>query len=325
MIVAPRVAVALMTMLAATAAGEAQAQGPSATAGRVLEGEHRGPAGARRYELYVPAGAAHGRPLVVMLHGCTQTAADFARGTRMNALADPAGALVLYPEQPASANPQRCWNWYDPAHQGRDAGEPAILAAMTREIVNAHGVDPRRVYVAGVSAGGAMALTLAANFPELYAAAGVHSGVPFGAARDVAGALLAMRQGVGGDAAAVVRAMGDRRRTVPLLVLHGDADAVVSPVNARAITAQWGAATIPDGLASYEFEAVVARDTAGRNVRVSRFGAARPAPVEEWLIAGLGHAWSGGSAEGTFTDPRGPDASTELLRFLLAHPMPEGR
>ena len=339
---ARRLAAALVTSLAAGASGcaaahpsttttattsatsTAAATAPAAAAGRVLDGEHRGPAGARRYELYVPStGAAGGRPLVVMLHGCTQTAADFARGTRMNALAETAGALVLYPEQPATANPQRCWNWYDPAHQGRDAGEPAILAAMTREVAAAHGADPRRIYVAGVSAGGAMALALAANFPTLYAAAGVHSAVPYAAARDVGGAVAAMRAGGAGDPAAVTRAMGAARRTVPLVVFHGTADAVVSPANGRAIATQWSGAA---GLAPLAEEAPFSsRAESARDYSVLHYGEGRPAPVQLWLIEGLGHAWSGGSPDGTYTDPRGPDASRELLDFLLAHRLPEAR
>ena len=329
--VAGSLGAALVTALAvacAPAGGVAAGAAPAAApAGHVVLQEFRGAAGTRRYELYVPAGERRGpRPLVVMLHGCTQTAADFARGTRMNALADSAGALVLYPEQDPAANPQRCWNWYDAGHQGRDAGEPAIIAELTRDVAARYGADAGRTYVAGISAGGAMALTLAATHPDLFEATGVHSGVPFAAARDVAGALVAMRGGAGeADPAAVTRAMGERRRLVPLFVVHGAADAVVSEANGRAIVRQWVRAmeSLRPGT-TFDSRHALTRD-AERTHTLNRFGEGDPAPVEFLLVDGLGHAWSGGSPEGTYTDPKGPDASRALLRFLLAHRMPEAR
>ena len=264
----------------------------AADSGRFVDGSHSGAAGSRAYKLYLPPGSEAGgaaRPLLVVLHGCTQSADDVARGTRFNALAGAAGMLVLYPEQPAAANPQRCWNWYDAAHQGRDAGEPAILAAMTREVMERHGVDARRVWVAGISAGGAMALALVATHPELFAAAAVHSAVPYAAAATVGEALAAMRQGGVGNPAPVLAAMGERRRVVPLMVIHGAADAVVSPKNAEAIAQQWR------GLAE---------------------------PLELKMVEGLGHAWSGGSPEGTYTDPTTPSATEWIVAFLRGHAMP---
>ncbi len=245
---------------------------------------HASEAGARRYRLYVPA-AYDGEkpvPLVVMLHGCTQDPDDLAAGTRMNARAEAEGFLVVYPEQTAAQHPQKCWSWYDPAHQERAKGEPEILAGITRRVMETHRVDPSRVYVAGISAGGAMALVLAAAYPELYAAAAVHSAVPYRAARGVQEALRAMKSG--GEPPALPG------RAVPLLVFHGAEDTVVHPVNAEQLVRQWTAAS-PAG---------------GR-------------PVESRIVPGVGHAWSGGAPEGSYTDPKGPDATAEIVRFLLSH------
>ena len=283
-------------------------------------GEYRGPAGTRQYRLFVPgAHERRGAPfLLVMLHGCTQDAEDLARGTRMNALAGGMGGMVLYPEQSERANGKKCWNWYEPANQERDAGEPAMLVGMIREVARRHGADARRIYVAGISAGGAMALLLAANYPELVAAAGVHSGVPVGAAHDVMSALVAMQRGGTGDAAAVLQRMGPRQRAVPLLVMHGTADAVVHPDNGRHIADQWAAVNGIDGSASHG--AMIAGTAGGRSYTRTRYtDATGSALLDLWLVEGLGHAWSGGSAEGTFTDPEGPDASAELLRFITSH------
>jgi poly(hydroxyalkanoate) depolymerase family esterase len=277
---------------------------------------YTGPEGTRRYRLFVPSGYETWSPppLVVMLHGCTQDPDDFARGTRFNALADSAGALVVYPEQTAQLHPQKCWTWYEPAHQRAGAGEPAIIAAITREVMGSYAVDPRRVYIGGVSAGGIMAVNTAASHPDLYAAVGVHSGTAYGVAANVGEALAVMRTGPANDgsladsARAVLRAA--RRDWLPMIVFHGAADAVVNPQNGRRLASQWAVAGgAKDFLRSEE-------QIGGLNVVKDRFGPA----VELWMIEGLGHAWSGGSPEGTYTDARGPDASREMLRFFLSHP-----
>lgn len=282
-------------------------------AGRVLTGVHTGPHGERAYRLYVPSAHApdRARPLVVMLHGCTQDAADIARGTRLDAPAERDTLLVLYPEQPERANGKRCWNWYDRAHQSADAGEAALLAGMIREVARTHGADPARIYVAGISAGGAMAVILAATDPDLFAAAASHSGVAYGAAGDVMAALTAMAQGTAAAPALAVA----RERVVPLLVLHGDADPVVNARNGDALAAQWRAAA---GLAG---EPVTSDVTEGgrRARRLVSADAAGRTVVEQWRVEGLGHAWSGGSPEGTFTDAAGPDATAVMLRFFAAH------
>ena len=270
-------------------------------------------AGRRSYKLYVPRRQhAGGRPLVVMLHGGTQDPDDFAAGTRMNALAEEHGFLVAYPSQCKSANPSLCWNWFKPEDQKRGAGEPSIIAGITDEIVSAYDIDRQRVFVAGLSAGGAMAGVMAATYPEVYAAVGIHSGLPYQSATDVPSAFAAMR----GDPGLQRRPRKTRRDSdhalrVRTIVFHGDADHIVHPSNAgRIVEAQ---AKGGDSVESVKARSSVSR-TYTRAVTRDRTGTA---VVEHWLIHGSGHAWSGGSADGTYTDPHGPDASREMLRFFL--------
>lgn len=251
------------------------------------------------------------RALVLMLHGCTQDAADFAAGTRMNALARAHGVWVLYPEQTAHANSQKCWNWFKPQHQQRGRGEPALLAALTQSVMARHGIDPSRVYVAGLSAGGAMADILGRCYPDLFAAVGVHSGLPRGAAKDVVSALAAMRSGGGVST-------GDGTVSPPVIVFHGDADSTVSPANAATLVdaaLQDRAMSAGPGTASQGASAQGRRFT-----RKIHHGADGVTAVEHWHLHGAGHAWAGGSAQGSFTDPQGVDASGEMLRFFLEHP-----
>jgi poly(hydroxyalkanoate) depolymerase family esterase len=262
-------------------------------------GVFRNAAGSRRYSLHLPPNrATRGLPLVVMLHGCKQDPEDFAAGTRMNRLADELGFAVVYPAQSGKANVSRCWNWFQPVHQRRD-GEPSLIAGITRAVIKRHGLDARRVYVAGLSAGGAMAAVMGNAYPELYAAMGIHSGLGYAAASDLPSALAAMR-GRGAD---------DPRTAptpaIPMIVFHGDGDTTVHPSNgehAMTGTTERVEKGTSNGRA---FTRTVHWNAEGRTV------------LEHWLVHGAGHAWSGGSASGSFADPSGPDASRAMLRFFI--------
>jgi poly(hydroxyalkanoate) depolymerase family esterase len=270
---------------------------------------YSGAAGQRNYKLYVPSGYRNEPlPLIVMLHGCTQDADDFAAGTQMNALAERHDCIVVYPIQPQGANPSKCWNWFKPADQNRESGEPSLIAGITREVMASHNVDSKRVYIAGLSAGGAMAAIMAQRYPDLYAAAGVHSGLPVASAHDLPSALAAMR---GGKGRAQSRAADAPK--CPLIVFHGDADTTVHPANGRDLVRGFSvnasAASQPSAGAA-----------SARKHTVAHLKSSDGVPAELWTIHGAPHAWSGGSPRGSYTDPSGPDASAEMMRFFLAHP-----
>jgi poly(hydroxyalkanoate) depolymerase family esterase len=249
-----------------------------------------------------------------MLHGCTQNADDFAAGTRMNAHAETQGFIVAYPTQPQGANSSKCWNWFRPADQRRDQGEPSLIADITRDVMANYNVDPRRVFVAGLSAGGVMAAIVAQLYPDLYAAAGIHSGLPVGCAHDLPSALAAMR---GGKAASKARTSdrGDTHQApasqCPLIVFHGDADATVHLRNANELVREFSA----HGPVRESSGHSLARKHTVRHM-TSNAGA----DAELRIIHGAPHAWAGGSLSGSYTDPSGPDASAEMVRFFLDHP-----
>jgi poly(hydroxyalkanoate) depolymerase family esterase len=281
---------------------------PLPTGARFDEQSFVNAAGARSYKLYIPSsycGAPF--PLVVMLHGCNQSPADFAAGTRMNDLAESHNLLVAYPSQSSSANSSRCWNWFNVADQKRDRGEPSIIAGITRQIMRDYAVDPTRVYVAGLSAGGAAAAVLGATYPDLYAAIGVHSGLACGAARDAGSAFAAMRQGASH--------LTGSSRPIPTIVFHGDRDKVVDRINGDQVIAQFKAS------ADKPKTAVRGRSEGGiAYTKSQEIDSDGRVTQEHWVLHEAGHAWSGGSPTGSYTEPRGPDASVEMVRFFLDCP-----
>lgn len=265
-------------------------------------------AGSRTYKVYVPSGyEGQALPVVIMLHGCTQNPDDFALGTGMNALAEEQTFIVAYPGQPQSANMQKCWNWFNGSDQQRGSGEPSLISGIALEVVREFSADPNRVYAAGLSAGGAAAAIMAATYPDVFAAVGVHSGLPCGAATDMPGAFAAMNGG------GTVKARKDGPG-IPTIVFHGDADKTVKPINGEQVFAL----AMPNAALS---QAVNQGESAKgmaftRTVRADDAG--RPM-LEHWALHGAGHAWSGGSRDGSYTDPRGPDASREMVRFFMTH------
>ena len=275
---------------------------------KFIESKFSNAAGSRTYKLFIPSRSRGQQlPLVVMLHGCTQSPDDFAAGTRMNFLAEEQNFFVVYPEQPSAANPAKCWNWFRSGDQRRGGGEPSLIAGITRQIMRDHAIDPKRVYVAGLSAGGAAAAIMGATHADLYASIGIHSGLACGAASDLPSALVAMRQGNG------FGAIGDGP-PIPTIVFHGDRDTTVHPDNGDRILEQCAKATSPT------MKVLRGRIPHGhaytRTILTDENGSAIS---EHWDIHGAGHAWSGGSPAGSYTDPQGPDATREMLRFFLEH------
>jgi poly(hydroxyalkanoate) depolymerase family esterase len=285
-------------------------------------------AGTRSYKLYIPSGY-HGQPLplVVMLHGCTQNPDDFAAGTRMNAIAEEKQCFVVYPAQAQSANGSKCWNWFKAVDQKRDQGEPSIIAGITREIINTYDIDAGQVYIAGLSSGGAMAVIMGTTYPDLYAAVGIHSGLPYASAHDLPSALAAMKGGMQADGKRSMRAqqVQSHLKDIPVIVFHGDRDTTVHPRNAEQVitqvipqkaghgadTAHTGnkSGTVHKGRATdgHAYTRTVYEDNGGQAI------------AEHWLIHGAGHAWAGGSSNGSYTDAQGPDASVEMMRFFSTH------
>jgi poly(hydroxyalkanoate) depolymerase family esterase len=299
---------------------------PAAGPGNFTWHRHDGRAGSRRFKTYVPA-TCRGRvvPLIVMLHGCRQDPDDFATGTRMNRLADEHGFIVAYPQQPARANGSSCWNWFEPRDQRRDGGEPELIAGIVQQIVAQGQVDASRVFVAGLSAGAAMALVLAHTHAEVFASIGVHSGLPYAVAHDVGSAFAAMSGGNTRRTASRASTAPAQRRppgSVPTIIFHGERDGTVNVRNADIIAAE-----ALQGFESRDGKplrpGVPKRGTAGgrdftRTVYVDdSVDGNGQVLLEDWRIGGAGHAWSGGSAAGSFADPQGPDASAAMVDFFL--------
>ncbi len=284
---------------------------------RFLSGTVSNEAGTRPYRLYVPSGY-HGQPvpLIVMLHGCTQSPDDFAAGTGMNRVADEQTCLIVYPGQTVGAHRQKCWKWFSTDDQQRGTGEPLLIAGLTRQIMREYAVDRRRVYVCGLSAGGATAAIMGETYPDLYAAIGVHSGLACGAANSMPSAIAAMARGSGGTSRAR-SANGVERRIVPTIVFHGDNDATVNPRNGEEVVTQ----IAQDAVLRVRVQKgrVPGGHTYTRTIHADEMGASI---IEQWVIHGGGHAWAGGSPNGSYTDQRGPDATREMVRFFSEHPHP---
>ncbi len=293
--------------------------------GQFVSRSYSNAAGARAYKLYIPKTYAKKRmPLIIMLHGCTQNPDDFAAGTRMNELADKHAFLVAYPAQSANANGSNCWNWFNVSDQARDRGEPSLIAGITREVASSYRVDEQRIFVAGLSAGAAMAVILGATYPELFAAVGAHSGLPYGAADDVPSAFAAMR----GSSGPIFSGRGLKSRTStprvaptrapPTIVFHGDHDTTVHADNGSKIVAQAIAlGRAQTGCLKKSVQAQVSANGRESTITIYRDSMMRPC-IEQWVLHGAGHAWSGGCSNGSYIDERGPDASAEMVRFFLA-------
>ncbi|WP_426210760.1 extracellular catalytic domain type 1 short-chain-length polyhydroxyalkanoate depolymerase [Massilia sp. TWP1-3-3] len=263
-------------------------------------------AGSLDYKLYVPASYT-GRPaaLLVMLHGCSQDGADFARGTGMNELAEQYQCLVAYPEQSSSSNGGKCWNWFEPAHHHRGGGEPALIAGVANKVMDEYVIDPAKVFIAGLSAGGAMAVVLGRTYPDLFCAVGCHSGLAHGCAVGTGQAMQAMQYGEAAGAAPLAGAL-------PLIVFHGDMDSTVHPRNGDGVIAQ------SVDLSRLRPGTVQTGQATGRSfTRTIHRGPSGAVMAEHWTVHGSGHAWSGGRRQGSYTDASGPDASGEMMRFFM--------
>jgi poly(hydroxyalkanoate) depolymerase family esterase len=301
----------------------------AARAGSWASGTVKNNFGTRSYKLWIPAAytGKNARPLVLMLHGCTQTADDFAAGTQFNALADRDNFLVVYAEQTAEANPLKCWNWYDAAQQTRGQGEPSLLAEVVNQIRAGYKVDARRIYVAGVSAGGAMAVILGATYPDIFAAIGVHSGLAYKSATNLSEARPAM-SGASADAVRLgqlaFQAMGKLKHPMPVIVFQGAKDGAVAPANADQVITQWAQANdyVDDGKDNDSVDDKADATTGGVSpggyaYRRDVYNARKGKPLmEKWIVQELKHAWSGGAGGATYTDPKGPNASQEMWRFF---------
>mgnify|MGYP000005530578 CR=1 FL=1 len=290
---------------------------PASEQGRFIAGTYDSGSRALHYKLYVPSGdPTLPRPLVVMLHGCGQDADDFARGTGMNELAEDAQCLVLYPEQATSVSWNRCWNWYDEAHHERDEGEPALIAGLTQAIIADHAVDESRVSIAGLSSGGAMAVILGRTYPDLFKAVGCHSGLAHRSATTGMGALSAMRTGADLRSAKQTVPLA----SIPIIVFHGDVDNTVHQKNSDDVVQQTIDCYVAQAPGESGKMAIVEEtgEDSGRSfTRHTHRGETGDVVAEHWTIHGTGHAWSGGTLRGSYTDTRGPDASREMLRFFM--------
>jgi poly(hydroxyalkanoate) depolymerase family esterase len=321
---------AVATAVALLVAGLALLPGAAnAATGKLTAGNYASSAGSQHYQLYVPSSYRAGArmPLVVALHGCTQTAEAFRRLTRWDALAEAKGFMVVFPEQDPNSNKLKCWNFFQDAHMHRSAGEPKRIAELTSYLVRSYAVDPHRVYASGLSAGGAMASIMAATYPDLFAAIGIGSGCEYAATATCAGYKSADPATA---AQAAYKEMGSHARPIPFIAFEGDQDTTVPPVNADQLVEQW---LLTDDLA----------DDGAQNGSVptraskTRWGQAaggesytvrtyldngRSELAQYWVVHGMEHAWSGGDASQQYSDPKGPDETAAMYAFFASHPGP---
>ena len=296
--------------------------------GTLTNGSYTNSAGSRKYEVYVPSTYKAGTalPLVVALHGCTEQIDVFRQLTRLDALAESRGFIVVFPGQTPSANSQSCWNWFSAANMQRGAGEPSIIAGITRAVQQRYSVDPKRTYVLGFSAGGAMATVMGATYPDLYAAVGSGSGCEYNGLPCVG----APGPDPVASGQAAYRAMGGFARAMPVIVFQGDADTTVVPANGEQVVAQWQVTDdwADDGsrngsIPPQPSSTANGNVAGGRSYTVTRYGDGHGGElIQSWVVHGMNHAWSGGCSCEPYADPTGPNESAKMLDFFLAHPMP---
>jgi poly(hydroxyalkanoate) depolymerase family esterase len=301
----------------------------TAVAGTLASGDYTGPDGTQHYELYVPSSYTPSTPvpLVVALHGCTMTADSFRQLTRWDAQAEAKGFILLLPQQDSSRNQFSCWNFFQDSSMHRSAGDPARIAAVTALVENSYNVDPHRVFVTGMSSGGAMASIMGATYPDYFAAIGVGSGCEYAATAACAGFRSADPTMAGQQA---YREMGPRARPIPFIAMQGDADTTVPPANADQLVQQWLVTDdlADDGAANGSVPSTPAKtafgsSAGGRSYTVRTYLDAHRAELAQyWVVRGMKHAWSGGNAAQPYSDPSGPDATAAMYAFFQNHADP---
>ncbi|CAN5216054.1 PHB depolymerase family esterase [soil metagenome] len=288
--------------------------------------DHRASPRRMEYWLYIPDGVKKDlMPLVVMLHGCEQSASQFAQGTRMNQLAAKKGFAVLYPQQSRKENASRCWNWYDKTNQD-GGGEASMIVGVVQKVREKFPIDASRIYIGGMSAGAAMANIIALRHPQLIAAVGLHSGAVFGEAQSALGAIAVMQHGSRnanfGTLHAALGGAGAQQK-IPAILIHGERDFVVRSVNMAHAAKQF---RVLNQLSGESDEPVISEHPRVATASQSRnayktfdYFDGRKLIVRVCEIAQLDHAWSGGDCSLRFNACEGPDASLMMWNFFALH------